>query len=455
MDIGNGEDKEGEEEGVWCHRHPWAAKIGRWRGRCNGRRATGWLLCWGKLLPLASSTRPEPVFEELAHCLLLLSVHSRVNLFIKINWHNHVCHCFRQWVVISLIISMALYQFDPLTFDPYFTPQIVCSTSSVLVTAWLMASPILWSLSSTWEPPTLPPIVTRIRAVSSPRLTRPSNSGSLRARPRLRWSAGLAAKRIIVAAITEVSSRLRERTRLSLDASSNPITVSTVEDITARRVMGKMARCRWTSLGEYLPDKVRIGCFEASPCSCCDPAWHTTSNTNDPRPQRREAGRGGLESYGEPTKAKVEKAQTNKEGAPTPGKTSLQASTWCTTSLHLWFSLHKNRLQHQHCNCIPRKPCLTIRHLAIWRGGRRSLNGDDVHSSLSHTIASLANVKLIQSLSTSSTAIQPMHGWQPFTERIHTIKHGWVSHSPFWFPSIPESRRSYFSVGSNRLQYSR
>ena len=33
-------------------------------------------------------TRPEPVFEELAHCSLLLSVHSRLILFIKINRHN-------------------------------------------------------------------------------------------------------------------------------------------------------------------------------------------------------------------------------------------------------------------------------------------------------------------------------------------------------------------------------
>ena len=50
----------------------------------EGNRMTGVL---GEAAERARSTRPEPVFEELAHCLLLLSVHSRVNLFIKINWH--------------------------------------------------------------------------------------------------------------------------------------------------------------------------------------------------------------------------------------------------------------------------------------------------------------------------------------------------------------------------------
>ena len=42
----------------------------------------------GEAAERARSTRPEPVFEELAHCSLLLSVHSRLILFIKINRHN-------------------------------------------------------------------------------------------------------------------------------------------------------------------------------------------------------------------------------------------------------------------------------------------------------------------------------------------------------------------------------
>ena len=70
----------------------------------------------------------------------------------------------------------------------------------------------------------------------------------------MRWRAGLAAKRMIVPAITEVRMRLSERMRPSLEASSKPITESTVEDTTARSVTGKAARCRCTTLGEYLAD---------------------------------------------------------------------------------------------------------------------------------------------------------------------------------------------------------
>ena len=47
---------------------------------------------WGEVsCYVAGSTRPEPVFEELTHCslLLTLSVHSHVNLFIYQNQPAH------------------------------------------------------------------------------------------------------------------------------------------------------------------------------------------------------------------------------------------------------------------------------------------------------------------------------------------------------------------------------
>ena len=112
----------------------------------------------------AWSTRPEPVFEKLTHCYSLLYCHyTTMWTCLFMASIDNVCQNSYQGVFI--FSSLALE-----TVDPYWWPQI--AYCSALVTAWPLpgSSPTPCSLFWRSDPgPSLPPIMTRILAASSPR----------------------------------------------------------------------------------------------------------------------------------------------------------------------------------------------------------------------------------------------------------------------------------------------